>query len=182
MAEAERALGKRDPVMRELIRRTGPCTIGSRRTHDHFGSLVQAIVFQQLSGKVANVIYGRVVAAVKGQMTPGEVLKLSHWIAQLHLHVAEGTPPRLEHLDDAELHERMRKGLGMTAGRDLLLLCAWVYAQRGEHDDARFTWRQAMDREGSQRLEVAMPKLAEWMTAYRAEHPELDAPEPEEDL
>jgi hypothetical protein len=32
----------------------------------------------------------------------------------------------------------------------------------------------------SQRLEVAMPKLAEWMTKYKAEHPELDAPDPDE--
>ena len=76
----------------------------------------------------------------------------------------------------------MRKGLSMTAGRDLLLLCAWVYAKRGEHDEATFAWRQSMDREGSQRLDVAMPKLHEWMTAYRAEHPALDAPDPDEDL
>ena len=74
-------------------------------------------------------------------------------------------------IDDTELHDRMRKGLSMTAGRDLLLLCAWAYAQRGEHDDARFAWRQAMEREGSQRLEVAMPKLAEWMAEYRKDAP-----------
>jgi hypothetical protein len=37
-----------------------------------------------------------------------------------------------------------------------------------------------MDREGSQRLEVAMPKLHEWMTAYKAAHPDLDAPDPDE--
>jgi tetratricopeptide (TPR) repeat protein len=118
----------------------------------------------------------------RGPVPTGEVLKLSHWIAQMHLYVAEGQPPRPEHLEETELHDRMRKGLSMTAGRDLLLLCAWVYAQRGDHDEAKFAFRQALDREGSQRLDVAMPKLAEWMTAYRAEHPDLDAPEPEEDL
>ncbi len=118
----------------------------------------------------------------RGPIPTGEVLKLSYWIAQLHVYVAEGTPPRTEHLDDTELHDRMRKGLSMTAGRDLLLLCAWVYAKRGEHDEATFAWRQSMDREGSQRLEVAMPKLHEWMTAYRAEHPALDEPDPDEDL
>jgi len=116
----------------------------------------------------------------RGPIPTGEVLRLSYWIAQMHLWVAEGVAPKLDKFDDTELHDRMRKGLSMTAGRDLLLLCAWVYAQRGEHDDARFVYRQAMDREGSQRLEVAMPKLAEWMTAYKAEHPELDAPEPDE--
>ena len=41
--------------------------------------------------------------------------------------------------------------------------------------------RQAHEREGSQRLDVAMPKLATWMTEYRAAHPELDQPEPDED-
>jgi hypothetical protein len=75
----------------------------------------------------------------------------------------------------------MRKGLSMTAGRDLLLLCAWLYAQRGAHDEARFAWRQAMEREGSQRLEIAMPKLAEWMALYREDRPELDEREPDED-
>jgi hypothetical protein len=123
----------------------------------------------------------RLILENRGGVPAGEVLKLSYWIAQMHLAVAEGGPRKGE-LDDTELHDRMRKGLSMTAGRDLLLLCAWAYAQRGEHDDARFAWRQAMDREGSQRLEVAMPKLAEWMTEYKKDHPELDAPEPEEDL
>jgi len=123
----------------------------------------------------------RLVLENRGGVPPGEVLKLSYWIAQMHLAVAEGGI-RQGDLDDTELHDRMRKGLSMTAGRDLLLLCSWAYAQKGEHDDARFAWRQAMDREGSQRLEVAMPKLAEWMAEYKKAHPELDAPEPEDDL
>jgi hypothetical protein len=38
-----------------------------------------------------------------------------------------------------------------------------------------------MDREGSQRLEVAMPKLATWMADYRQAHPDVDEPEPEEE-
>ena len=76
----------------------------------------------------------------------------------------------------------MRKGLSMTAGADLLLLCAWVYAHRGEHDDARFAWRQASEREGSHRLDIAMPKLAEWMAHVRKEqHPEVDQAEPDDD-
>ena len=122
----------------------------------------------------------RAVLDSRGGVPHGEVLKLSYWIAQMHLAVAEDTI-RSGELDEAEVHERMRKGLSMTAGRDLLLLCAWAYAHRGDHDEARFAWRQAMDREGSQRLEVAMPKLAEWMTKYKAEHPELDTPDPEDE-
>jgi hypothetical protein len=112
----------------------------------------------------------------------------------MHLWVAEAAPqppspdkpfpdpPRKKDLeiDEVELHERMRKGLSMTAGADLLLLCAWCYAYRGEHDDARFAYRQAKEREGSQRLDVAMPKLAAWIAEYKAEHPELDQPDADE--
>jgi hypothetical protein len=120
----------------------------------------------------------RVVLDARGGIPAGEVLRLSYWIAEMHLGIAE---TKLE-IDENELHERMRKGLSMTAGRDLLLLCAWAYAQRQEPKDARFCWRQAMDREGNQRLEVAMPKLAAWMTAYKQAHPDLDEPEPDDAL
>jgi hypothetical protein len=74
----------------------------------------------------------------------------------------------------------MRKGLGMTAGADLLLLCAWCYDKRGEHDDARFAYRQSKEREGSQRLDVSMPTLAKWLAEYRKSHPEVDQPDDEE--
>src|SRR3569623_1138228 len=86
----------------------------------------------------------RALLESRGPVPPGEVLKLSHWIAQMHLWVAEAraTKPaetlfrdpepayKLE-IDDLELHDRMRKGLSMTAGADLLLLCAWCYDHRG---------------------------------------------------
>jgi len=129
----------------------------------------------------------------RGAMPAGEVLKLSHWIAQMHLWVAESAPqlladapfkdpPRKKDLeiDDIELHERMRKGLSMTAGADLLLLCAWCYAYRGEHEDARFAYRQAKEREGSHRLDIAMPKVAQWIEEYRKEHPDIDQPDADE--
>jgi hypothetical protein len=119
----------------------------------------------------------RTVLESRGGVPSGEVLRLTYWIAELHLAVAED---RLT-IDDSELHDRMRKGLSMTAGRDLLLLCAWAYAKRGEHDDAKFAWKQAMEREGNQRLEIAMPSLAHWMETYRKERPELDQPDPVEE-
>ena len=118
----------------------------------------------------------RYVLDQRGGVPTGEVLRLSYWIAQMHLGVAEGSISTGD-IDDTELHDRMRKGLSMTAGRDLLLLCAWAYAHRNEHDDAKFAWRQAHDREGSQRLEIAMPKLAEWMAEYRKLYPDIDTPE-----
>ncbi len=131
----------------------------------------------------------------RGPVPPGEVLKLSHWIAQMHLWVAENAPKPLDptapfaiaapkrdlEIDESELHDRMRKGLSMTAGADLLLLCAWCYAYRGEHDDAKFSYKQAKDREGSHRLDVAMPALAKWVEEYKKEHPDLDEPDVDED-
>ncbi len=130
----------------------------------------------------------------RGPVPLGEVLKLSHWIAQMHLWVAENAPKPLDvqqpfkvavgkrdlEIDEVELHERMRKGLSMTAGADLLLLCAWCYAYRDEHDDARFVYRQAKDREGSHRLDIAMPTLAAWLDEYRKEHPDVDQPDADE--
>jgi hypothetical protein len=74
----------------------------------------------------------------------------------------------------------MRKGLSMTSGADLLLLCAWCYAYRGEHEDAKFSYKQAKDREGSHRLDVAMPAVAAWIAEYKKEHPELDQPDADE--
>jgi hypothetical protein len=127
----------------------------------------------------------------RGPVPTGEVLKLSHWIAQMHLWVAEAAKPVTDvlapkptkkplEIDEAELHERMRKGLSMTAGADLLLLCAWCYAYLGEHDDARFSYRQSKEREGSHRLDVAMPALHAWIDEYRKEHPDLERPDTEE--
>ena len=60
--EALRHLSRADPVMRALIRRTGPCTITIRRRWSPFQSLVRAVVYQQLHGRAAAAIFGRFVA------------------------------------------------------------------------------------------------------------------------
>lgn len=119
----------------------------------------------------------RALLEARGGVPAGEVLKLSYWIAQMHLWCAEdGTPE----IDDTELHDRFRKGLSMTAGADLLLLCAWCYAKRGELDDATFAYRQSREREGSQRLDVSMPTLATWVAEFRKAHPGVDQPDDED--
>jgi 3-methyladenine DNA glycosylase/8-oxoguanine DNA glycosylase len=75
VVQAERALARRDAVMRRLIREAGPCTLGDRRMRDHFGALVRSIVFQQLAGKAANAIHGRFVALFDGaKVDPDAVL------------------------------------------------------------------------------------------------------------
>lgn len=103
----------------------------------------------------------RTVLVELGTAPPGEVLKVAHWLAELHLACAEGK----HELGEQELHERARKGLAMTAGRDLLQLCAWGYAQLGDRDQVEFLLGEALDREGSSHLEVTMPSLHRWLAA-----------------
>jgi len=56
-SEAERRLGRVDPVMPGIIRRVGPCTLAPRR--DYFVKLAQSIYSQQISTAVAAVLFGR---------------------------------------------------------------------------------------------------------------------------
>src|SRR5437660_8692143 len=73
--QGERALARRDPVMRGLIRAAGPCTLGERRQRDHFNALVRSIVFQQLAGKAALAIHTRFIGLFDGQkVDPDAVL------------------------------------------------------------------------------------------------------------
>jgi DNA-3-methyladenine glycosylase II len=76
MRKAVLHLKKSDPVLRALVERVGPCRIEHREPS--FDMLVRSIVYQQLSGKVAAVIFGRLMAAVKRQLTPRRVLRLPH--------------------------------------------------------------------------------------------------------
>ena len=74
MQEAIHHLRRNDPVLSAIIERVGEYQIRFREPN--FETLVKAIVFQQLSGKVANVIYRRLLQGVKGRMQPEDVLKL----------------------------------------------------------------------------------------------------------
>jgi DNA-3-methyladenine glycosylase II len=75
-AVGRRALARRDPVMRDILRSAGPCTI--RRRRDAFGNLAQAIVSQQLSTKVARVIWNRVLDHSGGRVRPRSILASRH--------------------------------------------------------------------------------------------------------
>lgn len=59
---ARRHLMRRDPILREAIRRIGPCGLGARQRTDHLTALVGSIVSQQLSSKAAATIFRRVLA------------------------------------------------------------------------------------------------------------------------
>jgi DNA-3-methyladenine glycosylase II len=54
---AQRHLSRVDPVMKGIIRRVGPCTLAARR--DYFVKLCQSIYNQQISTKVAAVLFRR---------------------------------------------------------------------------------------------------------------------------
>ena len=60
----------RDPVLADLVARVGPIRHRPRDADGPFGALVRAIVFQQLAGRAAQAIYGRVRATVGETVTP----------------------------------------------------------------------------------------------------------------
>jgi|SRR5579872_4009994 len=74
MKEAIVHLKRADPVMRDIISQVGAYRIEFR--DPSFETLVKSIVYQQLSGRVASVIFNRVVAAAGGRLTPESILNL----------------------------------------------------------------------------------------------------------
>src|SRR5437868_12396838 len=60
----------RDPVLADLVVLVGPIRHRPRSSDGHFGALVRSIVFQQLAGRAAQAILGRVVLEVGGELSP----------------------------------------------------------------------------------------------------------------
>jgi len=63
-------VASQDPVLADLVARVGPIKHRPRDPDGPFGALVRAIVFQQLAGRAAQAIYGRVRATVGDTLTP----------------------------------------------------------------------------------------------------------------
>lgn len=59
---AQRHLSKTDPLMRRLIRAHGPCGLVPAWKQTPYQALIEAVIYQQLNGKVAATILGRLVA------------------------------------------------------------------------------------------------------------------------
>jgi DNA-3-methyladenine glycosylase II len=70
LATATAEVAARDPVLGELVARVGPIRHRPRSAGGHFGALVRAIVFQQLAGRAAQAILGRVTETVGGELRP----------------------------------------------------------------------------------------------------------------
>jgi len=60
--EAVAALSRADPRLARAIGRVGPFAMAPPRRQDPFAYLLRAIVYQQLSGRAAGAIHGRVLA------------------------------------------------------------------------------------------------------------------------
>jgi 3-methyladenine DNA glycosylase/8-oxoguanine DNA glycosylase len=74
-AEAAAALSAADPVLGAWIARYGACELAPRGM-ETFPYLLRAITYQQLSGKAAATIHGRVLALTGDPSTPEALLSL----------------------------------------------------------------------------------------------------------
>ena len=70
LAAATAEVAARDPVLANLVALAGPIEHRPRNPDGDFGALVRAIVYQQLAGRAAQAIHGRVRATVGDALTP----------------------------------------------------------------------------------------------------------------
>jgi DNA-3-methyladenine glycosylase II len=117
--KAAEELAARDKKLRAVMLKAGPPRHRGPDPDGPFGALLRAIVFQQLAGKAAAAIHGRVRALVHGDLTPDAVLALSEEqlrgaglsnakylaVTDLAAKVADGTVEldRVSKLSDEEL-------------------------------------------------------------------------------
>ena len=127
MQEAILHLKGSDPILSEIIDRVGEYRIEFR--DPDFETLVKSIVYQQLSGRVASVIFERLRRAVKGSVTPQAILKLrpsrmrtlglsgqkTAYIRDLARHTRDGAVvfEELDGLADLDVIERLTKVKGI---------------------------------------------------------------------
>ena len=137
MKDAISHLKGRDPILAGIIDRVGDYRIQFRQPV--FETLVRSIVYQQLSGKVASVIYGRLAHAVAGKVTPENILKLrpsrmrtlglstqkTAYIRDLARHTRDGVVvfENLPALSDQDVIEHLTvvKGIGVWTAHMFLM-------------------------------------------------------------
>jgi 3-methyladenine DNA glycosylase/8-oxoguanine DNA glycosylase len=137
-----RHLSAADPRLGALIARHGAFTMRPEPTQSLFAALVEAIVYQQLSGKAAETILGRVIAIYRPRRfprpadilaTPVERLRTAGLsaakaaaIKDLAARTLDGTVPtmgRVRRMSDDEIIERLTtvRGVGRWTVEMLLL-------------------------------------------------------------
>ena len=67
----------KDKYIGPLIKKWGKCTIKKSSKSEYFRDLFESIVNQQLSGKAASTIFGRILKLCKGKITPEVIIKIS---------------------------------------------------------------------------------------------------------
>jgi 3-methyladenine DNA glycosylase/8-oxoguanine DNA glycosylase len=135
-------LSTADPVLGQLIERAGPFRLRPEPTQSLFAALAESIVYQQLSGKAAETILGRVIGlfAPKRFPTPADMLAISPErlraaglsanktaaLRDLAARRLDGTVPtmaRVRRLTDEEIIERLTlvRGIGRWTVEMLLM-------------------------------------------------------------
>jgi DNA-3-methyladenine glycosylase II len=123
---------RRDPIMRKIIARVGDCTIQPRR--DYFAALCKSIYSQQVSTKIATILFGRFCEAFpRKKPTPklvAELLRLENdervkrcglsrqkkaYLIDLADHFASGkiATRKLARMSDEEVIEALTKVTGV---------------------------------------------------------------------
>ncbi len=131
-----------DPKLREVIKRSGPFTHRPEKMQSPFQALFRAVVYQQLSGKAAATIMGRVVANFpsKRAVRPQAVLEMPDQkfraagmsqakvqsIKDLAAKTLDGTVPtlgKLSKMSDEEIVSRLVqvRGIGVWTVEMLLI-------------------------------------------------------------
>lgn len=140
--EGVRHVSQRDRLIGRVIRAHGPEPMSLNRLRTPFHALMRAIIFQQLSGKAAGTIHGRVLALFpdKRRVTPARLLDLSDEelrgagvsanklksLRDLAQRTVEGEIPgfaKLERMDDDEIIDRLTRvrGIGKWTVEMLLI-------------------------------------------------------------
>lgn len=133
-------LRKADPRIAQVIAQVGACRFVPRAEGTHFDALIRAIVYQQLSGKAAATILGRVLAIYGNRYpsadellaTPEEPLRAAglsrqklSYLRDLARHVADGSLPldTIHQLDDEVIVEALTavKGIGRWSAHMFLM-------------------------------------------------------------
>jgi DNA-3-methyladenine glycosylase II len=129
-----------DPVMAEVISKVGPFNLTLRTAGTHFDALVRAIVYQQLSGKAAATIHGRVLQLFDPEAPlPPQILSAEHatlrgaglsqqkasYLRNLAEHSVNGSLPveSLHELSDDEIIASLTqvKGIGRWSAQMFLM-------------------------------------------------------------
>jgi DNA-3-methyladenine glycosylase II len=103
MRKAIEHLKHADPVLAGIIERVGP--YGIKFFDPDFETLVKSIVSQQLSGKVAKTIYGRLIAAAGDRLTPASLLRLR----PARMRALGLSRQKIEYIRDLARHSRAGK-------------------------------------------------------------------------